>query len=158
MGHTLKQLSKDKLKEEKAIFNNRFVVEVCEMIHFHYRNLRIALSLNDWIELAKGCRDSLSRWESMGKPEPSPKTHIELCRKQVAQDPKFNDSVEVNLNSNLYAQHEGKIFSEGAELDEPRYIHLKIRDLRLELRPSEFLQLAEAVAKAKEELCETQPS
>lgn len=153
MGQTIRNLSKKELKE-KSIFNNRFVIEVCEKVHFHYRNLRIVLSQTDWEELAKGIRDSLDRWKKLGSPEPKEGTHIELCRKEVAKEPLFDNEISINLNKNLYLQNEGKIYSEGAELDDKSYIHLKIRDTRLELRPSEFLLLAEAVEEAKKELCQ----
>jgi hypothetical protein len=54
----------------------------------------------------------------------------------------------------LYLENEGKIFAEGAELEEPRYIHLKIRDVRLELTLAEFKELSEAVIEAKGKLDE----
>lgn len=111
------------------------------------------MSQKDWMELALGIRDALFRWERIGKPETGRGVHIELCRKQVAQDPLFDTDLAINENRNLYLANEGKIFSEGAELDDKTYIHVKLRDLRLELRPSEFLQLADAFAEAKEKLC-----
>src|SRR3990167_7197515 len=98
MGHTLKQLSNVKL-EGKRIFNNRFVVEVCEAIHFHYRNLRINLSLSDWEQISKGMVDAYERWKKLGEPSTG-KTHIELCRKTVALFP-HDDGIQVNLNQNL---------------------------------------------------------
>jgi hypothetical protein len=152
MGRTIDQLASKKL-EGKAVFHNRFVVEICEKVHVHYRNLRIILSLKDWIEMAIGFSDALKRWEKMGNPETKIGTHIELCRKEVAKDPLFDDSVAVNLNQNLYALHEGKIFAEGSEIQDQRYIHLKIRDLRVELSLKEFAQLSEAVMEAKDKLC-----
>jgi len=152
MGQTLQKLSKKELTE-KAIFNNRFVIEICEKVHFHYRNLRLILSKEDWIELAKGCKDSLERWTKLGSPEPKEGVHIELCRKEVAKQPLFDNEIAINLNKNLYEVNEGKIYSEGAGLDGKTYVHLKIRDQRLELKPSEFMQLADAIIEAKEQLC-----
>lgn len=153
MGLTINKLSSRKVGE-KAIFNNRFVVEICEKVHVHYRNLRLLLSLQDFLEIAKGIKDSLSRWEAQGRPEPREGIHIELCRKQVAKYPLASDSLAINLNKNLYLENEGKIFAEGAELEEPRYIHLKVRDVRLELTLSEFSELSEAVLEAKRKLDE----
>lgn len=151
MGLTIDKLSSRKV-EAKAIFDKRFVVEICEKVHIHYRNLRLLLSLQDFLEIARGIKDSLSRWESQGRPEPQEGIHIELCRKQVAQYPLANDSIAINLNKNLYLENEGKIFAEGAELEEPRYIHLKVRDVRLELTLAEFSELSSAVIEAKEKL------
>lgn len=147
MGQTLKVLSEQK---DNVIFSTRMVIEVCESIHLHYRNLRLLLSESDWIKFAEGVRDSLSRWEKLGKPSPSEGQHIELCRKQLSNCPSF--SVKVNLNKNLYAQHEGKIFSDGADLEDETYIHLKLNDCRLELTKSQFDTLAKAVKEAEAKL------
>lgn len=148
MGHTILPLA-DKKLSEKAIFNNRFVVEIAETVHVHYRNLRINLSMKDWVEMAEGMRDALKRWTERGKPNVGDK-HIELCRKEVATAPIDSDYCKVNLNKNLYLQHEGKIFAEGAEFEEPTYVHLKLRDLRIELSKEDFKVLAEAVKEASD--------
>lgn len=153
MGQTIKNLSTRKLSD-KTIFNSRFVNEVCETIHFHYRNLRITLSLPDWISLAQGCSDALSRWKKLGEKSPEKGTHIELCRKEVAKEPQDEASVRINLNRNLYPQHEGRIFSEGAEFEDEKYIHLKIRDLRIELSMDDFNEIADCFQEAKEKLCQ----
>ena len=151
MGHTILPLADRKLGE-KAIFNNRFVVEIAETVHVHYRNLRINMSLRDWFEMASGMADSLKRWRDRGSQEPKEGTHIELCRKEVARSPLNSDFCKVNLNKNLYLQNEGKIYAEGAEFDKERYIHVKIRDLRLEFSEEEFKILAEAVKEASDVL------
>lgn len=146
MGKTIVNLA-DKKFPEHAIFNNRLVVEIAETVHFHYRNLRIALSEQDWKEFGKGMSDAWKRWNERGCP-PTGSGHIELCRKEVAKNPIDKDFCKVNLNKNLYALHEGRIFADGAELDDETYIHLKVRDIRLELTKEEFKILAEAVKEA----------
>ena len=154
MGKTVKNLSSKELPQQ-SIFNSRSVVEVCESIHWHYRNLRVNLSPLDFETLASGIADALRRWEKRGKPMDG-KTHIELCRKQIAQFPK-HEGIKINLNENLYPKFEGRIFSEGSEFTEPEYIHLKIRDLRLEMPIEEFKTLAEAVKEADEKLRSLNP-
>lgn len=149
MGRTIVNLS-DKKLDGKAIFNNRMVVEVAETIHFHYRNIRIALSERDWKEFGKGVSDAWTRWTQRGCPHPTNGKHIELCRKEVANEPIDNDFCKVNLNKNLYALNEGKIFADGADLLDDTYIHLKIRDLRIELTKSEFKVLADAIKEASD--------
>jgi hypothetical protein len=149
MGHTILPLA-DKKLSEKAIFNNRFVVEVAETMHVHYRNLRINMSLSDWLEMAQGMSDSLKRWKDRGGPEPKEGQHIELCRKEVAKHPVDSDFCKVNLNKNLYIQNEGKIFADGAEFDEAQYIHVKLRDLRIELSKSDFKVLVDAIKEASD--------
>jgi len=155
VGQTIRELSTRKL-EGKAVFNKRFVVEICEKVHVHYRNLRLILSLTDWIHMAGGMRDALARWQKLGRPEPGNK-HIELCRREVASDPINDDLIAINLNRNLYPLNEGKIFSEGAQIVDNHYIHMKIRDERIELSLGEFNRLAEAVLEAKEALCQELP-
>ena len=150
MGHTILNLA-DKKFPEQAIFNNRLVVEIAETVHFHYRNLRIALSEKDWREFGKGMADAWKRWNERGCP-PTGSGHIELCRKDVATMPVDKDFCKVNLNKNLYALNEGRIFADGAELDDEQYVHLKIRDIRLELTKAEFKILAEAIKEASDVL------
>lgn len=147
MGHTIVNLA-DKKFPEQAIFNNRLVVEIAETVHFHYRNLRIVLSEHDWREFGKGIADAWKRWLDRDCPPPKQGQHIELCRKQIANVPIDRDYCKVNLNKNLYALNEGRIFADGADLMDEQYIHLKIRDVRLELTKAEFKLLAEAVKEA----------
>ena len=149
MGKTIVNLA-DKKFPERAIFNNRFVVEVAESFHVHYRNLRIVLSEKDWRELGKGFHDAWKRWTERGEPKAQVGQHIELCRKEVATVPLDSDYCKVNLNKNLYALHEGRIFSDGADLMDDTYIHLKIRDIRIELTKDEFKQLASAIKEASD--------
>lgn len=110
------------------------------------------MSRADFVEMALGMRDALARWEKMGKPGPREGVHIELCRKEVANDPQGNDTIDINHNKNLYVVNDGKIFAEGSEFCDQTYIHLKIRDLRIELSLGEFNELADAIAEAKENL------
>jgi hypothetical protein len=147
MGLTLVKLSSRQLKDTE-IFPNRFVTEVCEKFHVHYRNLRLLLSYSDFIEMMKGMAASHDRWVKLGSPEPKPGSHIELCRKQVGRDA-CNDGIQINLNKNLYPGNDGKIFSEGCKFKDDRYIHLKIRDIRIELSIDDFTTLAESVNEAK---------
>lgn len=146
MGQTLENLSKKSLPD-KAIFHNRFVVEVCETIHVHYRNLRLSLAVMDWQALAAGLADSVKRWARRGEPYPDPKHHIELCRKKVATEDDQKE-VLVNLNHNLYKHHKGEVFADGAGCDDDLYIHLKIRDMRLEFTIEEFKVIADAIGEA----------
>ena len=131
------------------------VVESCEDFHFHYRNLRIQISYADWPAFAKGFSDAYLRWEKQGKPFGQ---HAELCRKTIATIPIGND-IQVNLNKNLYKANEGRVFEKGSGFtEEAEYIHLKIRDLRLEMSKDEFETFASAIAEAREALCQKSPA
>lgn len=151
MGQTLQTLSSKKL-DSKAVFNNRFVIEICEKVHIHYRNLRLVLNIEDWVEIAKGFTHSFERWVKRGEPACGNK-HIELCRKEISLNDS-EESIKINLNKNLYKQFDGKIFAEGSFIEDPTYIHLKIRNVRLELSEKEFDLLSEAVIEAKSKLDE----
>ena len=150
MGYTLKNLAKRECSN-KCIFSNRLVVELAEQFHFHYRNLRITLSLSDFIELSRGLVATLDRWGKLGQPEPKKGIHIELCRRKVATEA-HNDGIQVNLNKNLYNDNKGKIFAEGADFEDKHYIHLKIRDLRIEMSIKEFEEYADVITEAKRKL------
>lgn len=102
------------------------------------------------MSLGKGFSDAFLRWVRKGSPVEG---HAELCRKNVAMQPK-DEGIKINLNRNLYSANGGKIFSEGAGLEGESYIHLKYRDLRLEMTKEEFLEMAECMAEAKEKLGE----
>lgn len=149
MGQTITNLAKRQIGQ-KSIFNNRMVVEICEKMHFHYRNFRIVQTLDDFIAMAEGIASSLERWKKRGCPGTGSR-HIELCRKQVAVAD-FSDTVEVNLNKNLYLENEGHIFSEGANFKEPTYVHIKLRDVRIECSVEEFKIIAETLNEAQKRL------
>jgi hypothetical protein len=97
------------------------------------------------MQIAKGCSDSLSRWITRGSPHTG-NTHIELCRKEIVSDK--NEMMCVNLNQNLYKKYEGKIYSKGNEFDENTYVHLKYRDLRIEMSEKEFAEFADMIGEA----------
>ena len=150
MGKTIDKLA-ERTVGQKTIFNNRFVVELCEKVHIHYRNLRIVQSLDDFVNLAEAFNSCLDRWKKRGCPGTGNGQHIELCRKQIAITDE-SDKILINLNDNLYNKNEGGIFAEGANFKEEQYIHLKIRDLRLEMSLSEFKELSNAIAEANKRL------
>ena len=150
MGNTLKPLAQAEISQ-KSVFNNRFVIEICEKVHTHYRNLRIVQSLDDFITMANGFNVAVDRWKKRGCPGTGKGVHIELCRKQIAVADESN-LIQVNLNENLYNKNADGIYSLGADFSEDKYIHMKIRDLRLEMSINEFMELADVVAEAKREL------
>lgn len=155
MGVSLTKLATKEIPS-KAIFDSRFVIEICEKVHFHYRNLRILLSLPDFLEMSKGLIAAMERWQKLGQPEPKKGQHLELCRKKVATSP-YNEGIQVNLNQNLYNANKGKIYAEGADFEEEKYIHIKIRDLRLEMSISEFKEFVQAIKEADERIQSSLP-
>lgn len=151
MGRTIEKLSERNIGK-KCIFNNRFVIELCEKAHIHYRNIRIVQSLDDFINTAESFVSALDRWKKRGCPGTGVNQHIELCRKKIAIFDE-SDTVQINLNENLYKKNEGGIFAEGAEFnEEEKYIHLKIRDTRIELSIEEFKEISKAFKEAEDKL------
>ena len=145
MGQTVKQLAKRALPKN-TIFNKRFVIELCEGIHFHYRNFRFLWSRDTWYQVCKGCADALQRWIKRGFPSIGNK-HIEMCRKTVVPD--LSEFICINYNMNLYNRHEGQVYSEGNEFKDDHYIHVKYRDLRIEMSLEEFEIFAQTVKDAQ---------
>ena len=72
---------------------------------------------------------------------------MELCRKEV--DSPKDETMMVNLNRNLYIKCKDKVFSEGNTFDEPFYIHLKYRDVRIEMPVDEFKDFASMIEEAR---------
>jgi len=52
MGNVYKILSVRKIKPQPDYFADRLIIELCENIHLHYRNLRIELSKSEFLEFA----------------------------------------------------------------------------------------------------------
>lgn len=153
MGRTIEPLAQVKIGQ-KAIFNNRFVIELCEKAHIHYRNIRIVQSLDDFINTAEAFVAALDRWKKRGCPGTGATQHIELCRKKIAVADE-SDTFQVNLNENLYKKNEGGIFAEGADFNvDNEYIHVKIRDCRWEFSVEEFKLIAKGFKEANDKLCQ----
>lgn len=155
MGQTIRTLAAKPLPS-KTVFNNRLVIEICEAVHIHYRNLRIIQSISAFEKIGGAFANALDRWKRRGEPETERGRHIELARVQVDQSSHADDMVRINLNKNLYPENAGKIFSEGAEIEDDTYLHVKIRDLRIELSRQEFVIIADAFTEAKAKLIDGQ--
>lgn len=107
--------------------------------------------MHDFVKIAEGFKDGLDRWKKRGCPGTSKEHHIELCRKKIESESE-NDNVVINLNENLYIKNKDAIFSEGADFEDPEYVHLKIGDIRVELSIQDFEVLGDAIIEAKEKL------
>lgn len=150
MGQTIETLSSRKLAG-KGIFPTRFCIEICEKVHVHHKNLRFVHTLHDFVKIAEGFRDGLDRWKRRGCPGTNANTHIELTRKEIIFEGAA-DTVQINLNKNLYKENEGKIFAEGANITDGSYIHVKFRDARVEMTVDEFKEFSDAIIEAKARL------
>lgn len=58
MGNIYKILGENKSKAQSDYYPDRFVVELCENVHIHYRNIRIELSMNEMMDFYRIMRDA----------------------------------------------------------------------------------------------------
>jgi hypothetical protein len=77
MGKVILPLSEGELSE-KTIFDKRFVIECCETFHLHWRNLRLELSAENWLQLVDAFETGIAKWRAHGSPRSHP--HLELAR------------------------------------------------------------------------------
>ena len=61
MGNVFKELSRETIKPQTQYFASRLVVELCENIHIHYRNLRLELSDAEFIQFAHKINEALKK-------------------------------------------------------------------------------------------------
>ena len=56
MGHVYKVLDEKKVNKGSKFFPTRFIIELCENVHIHYRNIRIELSTNEFCDMYRSMR------------------------------------------------------------------------------------------------------
>ena len=66
MGKVILPLSEGELSE-KTIFDRRFVIECCETFHLHWRNLRLELSADNWIQLVEAFETGIANGAPTGR-------------------------------------------------------------------------------------------
>lgn len=59
MGNVYKVLAERRIKPSPDWYDRRLVIELCENVHIHYRNLRTELSINEFFDLCRAMKDSL---------------------------------------------------------------------------------------------------
>ena len=60
MGEIFKILGEKHPKTQPDYFAEKFVIELCENVHIHYRNIRIELSMNELMDFYRIMRDSMA--------------------------------------------------------------------------------------------------
>ena len=60
MGEIFKILADKHPKPQPDYFAEKFVVELCENVHIHYRNIRIELSMNELIDFHRLLADAIA--------------------------------------------------------------------------------------------------
>ena len=150
MGKVILPLSEGELAD-KTIFDRRFVIECCETFHLHWRNLRLELSADNWIQLVEAFETGIAKWRAHGSPRSHP--HLELARflmdtSEVIHPNTANAELCENLYKTLRETH-------GADAEfwvEDAFVHFHYRDLRVEMPIADFLAFSKTMAEAHTKL------
>ena len=150
MGKVILPLSEGELSE-KTIFDRRFVIECCETFHLHWRNLRLELSADNWIQLVEAFETGIAKWRAHGSPLSHP--HLELARflmdtSEVIHPTTANAELCENLYKTLRETH-------GADAEfwvEDAFVHFHYRDLRVEMPIADFLAFSKTMTAAHTKL------
>ena len=150
MGKVILPLSEGELSD-KTIFDRRFVIECCETFHLHWRNLRLELSADNWLQLVEAFETGIAKWRAHGSPRSHP--HLELARflmdtSQVVNGTTANAELCENLYKTLRETH-------GADAEfwvEDAFVHFHYRDLRVEMPIADFLGFSKTMTEAHTKL------
>jgi hypothetical protein len=150
MGKVILPLSEGELSE-KTIFDRRFVIECCENFHLHWRNLRLELSADNWIQLVEAFEAGIAKWRAHGSPRSHP--HLELAKflmdtNEVIHPTTANAELCENLYKTLRETH-------GADAEfwvEEAFVHFHYRDLRVEMPIADFLAFSKTMTAAHTKL------
>jgi hypothetical protein len=134
---------------EQTIFDKRMVVECCETFHLHWRNLRLELSPENWVDFLATMERAAAAWQANGAPRSH--VHLELARHWIQHPPVNTGELDVELCDNLYKVAPPP-FGDGALLDDDDFVHFHIHDLRVEMSVAEFVQFAGILAAARDRL------
>ncbi len=150
MGKVILPLSEGELSE-KTIFDRRFVIECCETFHLHWRNLRLELSADNWLQLVDAFETGIAKWRAHGSPRSHP--HLELARflmdtSEIVHPTTANAELCENLYKTLRETH-------GADAEfwvEDAFVHFHYRDLRVEMPIADFLAFSKTMSEAHTKL------
>lgn len=72
MGEIFNELSRAVIKKEPSYFSDRLVIEECENIHIHYRNIRLELSVDEFYTFADKLAEASKKLQGYKKEEVIP--------------------------------------------------------------------------------------
>jgi len=146
MGQNKRHLSETKL-DSNPIFPKRMITECDETMHLHWRNLRLEMSDNDFVEFANMIMKAYSA-KMMKNLHTNEGQHLELAIGEI-KEPVRPDSLKIDEQVNLY-----KIlrYPHAEFYEEDEFIVVRLRDLRIEMGKEEFKTFAGAIKEADEKL------
>ena len=118
MGKIREILSKIELPFSSSLFEKRMSIEEAERIHFHWRNLRVLFTPRQYDVVTETFNKAIKKWDGKLNAENDLTLHDTIIPGEII----FNKEVSI-------------------EEQEDGTIHFHYQDLRLELRPKEFLKL-----------------
>lgn len=141
MGYTREILAQKKLDDKSVFYTDKFVIEIAESVHMHFRNFRLDLCLKEWKILAKGFIISYLRWWFKGKPGYQPPIHNwKMFKSKV--DPVAGKGGKSIIENELRVE-----LSQFAD-----YVHLHFRNTRYEFTIDEFLEYADEITQARDNI------
>lgn len=126
MGEIIKNLS-FMFSNEESLYSSSVRFESAEKIHFHWRNLRIILSEEQFESLFKCSAESFKKFNDIDRIS-GEGNGILLDDKKLTENTEKDISIELIKNN---------------------VVHFHFKDLRLELKIGEFLDLCEVFKVAK---------
>lgn len=133
MGKVKRVLASKKLK---ALQENFCGIELCETVHLHMPDFRFELTTEQFKVFAETVHKALEKWISLGKPDTFPQSSdgfIFLAGEHLPGEPVYTDRFEV-------------------EEQTIPVVHVHLRGLSIRPSIPEFMEFAEVIWEAKQNL------
>lgn len=135
-GHIDKILAERQIGK-RGLYSNHARLEISENIHFHYRDSRLVLTPETMEVLGKMFGSAVKKWNELGRPEIGPNPYEQVDT--LAESPLPDEG------------HHASRF--GVEEEKDGTIHIHHRDLRIHLKPADFLFFAREMQTAYLQYC-----
>lgn len=141
MGFTRKILAAKEVSPSPVYYTSSFRIDLAESFHMHYRNVRLEFTTEEFRTVAGGFLMAYLEWLTMGKPSYiSPNAFLKFFDSKL--HPVIGEGCETVRGNEL-----------SVELQQHTdYIHLHYRGLKIEFSIDEYLEFAEVVCQAKDEI------
>jgi hypothetical protein len=147
MGKVIAPLAEGTVPEH-TIFDRRFVLECCERFHFHWRNLRLELTADNWIEFVRTFEEAIAVWRANGSPREH--FHLELAKYLMDLNEVVHPTtVGVELCANLYKEMRATHGQDAEFWEEDAFVHFHYRDMRFEMSIADFLGFSKTMSDAR---------
>ena len=147
MGRIKKLLVSKKIRAESDIYKDMHTLEICEDFHLHWRNLRMLFNKEEFDKFCKAVNHAWTKWQRQGKPEPE----MDEDDKTLTPPIYLYSGTVPPIHGERPEDFQIEIQDSPWLPDNPDFIHIHYKSLRLDVSHDEFLELAELFAKAKEE-------